>query len=330
MTNALRGNRLPILCYHGFSVSDEHRFRPALFITPAVFERRLRWLKDRGFHVIPLAEAVDRLSSGQVDQRHLVITIDDGFCSVGTIGWPLLKRYGFPATLYVTTYYSERQNPVFRLAVQYMVWRATQPSMRFDDLCPDVGATGPVWLRSAAGELAIWSLIEWAENALSEEERVRLAAEVAQRLGADYDELLRSRRLGLLSPSEIATLSRDGLDIQLHTHRHRLPMAPAEIVREVNDNRAVLEPMVGKRLCHLCYPSGVWSKDQWQTLRSLEIRSATTCISGFNSMATPRLALNRLLDSESKSQIDFEAELSGFKLAVRRLLRREVVATGPY
>jgi hypothetical protein len=82
-----------------------------------------------------------------------------------------------------------------------------------------------------------------------------------------------------------------------------------------------LEPVVGRRLRHLCYPSGIWSEEQWQTLQSLDIRSATTCDRGFNSRSTPLLALKRFLDSEHLSQVEFEAELSGFTPTLRRLLR---------
>jgi peptidoglycan/xylan/chitin deacetylase (PgdA/CDA1 family) len=302
---------IPILCYHGFSMADEHRFRPALFIRPDEFERRLSWLQRNRYKVIPLAEAIERLDRGALGKRELVITIDDGFHSVGKIGWPLLKDYRFPATLYTTTYYAKHPNPIFRLAIQYFFWRTRRSGARFDDLAPV----------APAGEAAMWPLIHWAESSLTEDARCELARSVAARLDVDYEELRSSRRLSLLTTRELQALASDGLDLELHTHRHNLPEDAGAIEREIADNRGVLQAATDKTLRHFCYPSGVWSRDQWRTLASLGIESATTCTPGFNRPDTPRLALHRFLDSEDLSQRDFEAELTGFKTLLRTLRR---------
>ena len=84
------------------------------------------------------------------------------------------------------------------------------------------------------------------------------------------------------------------------------------MVREIQQNREFLEALVGKKLQHLCYPSGVWSKQPWSWLDSLGIISATTCDPGLNYSQTPHLGLYRFLDADSISQIEFEAELTGF------------------
>ncbi len=62
---------LRILCYHGFSLADEHLFRPSLFITPETFARRLEFLQKHLFPVISLETAVARLATGDLTQlRH--------------------------------------------------------------------------------------------------------------------------------------------------------------------------------------------------------------------------------------------------------------------
>src|SRR5438128_2260813 len=71
-------NQLRILCYHGSSLRDESRFRPELFIEPATFDARLRFLREHGFPVLPLAEALERLEEGTLPAGATVITLDDG------------------------------------------------------------------------------------------------------------------------------------------------------------------------------------------------------------------------------------------------------------
>jgi hypothetical protein len=106
----------------------------------------------------------------------------------------------------------------------------------------------------------------------------------------------------------------------LHTHRHRFPTDETQAKRELEDNRAVLQPLVcGKPLIHFCYPSGRWSEQHFALLSDAGIASATTCDAGLNYPTTHHLALRRFLDNEYVSQIEFEAEMCGFLDILRRL-----------
>ena len=128
-----------------------------------------------------------------------------------------------------------------------------------------------------------------------------------------------------MMPEEIRSLARLGLDIQLHTHRHQLPCDEGQVRREIGDNRSVLEPIVGRPCDYLCYPSGVFTAEQWPWLEACGIKSATTCEVGLNDARTPCYGLRRFLDAETVRAIEFEAEISGFAELLRHaglLLRR--------
>ncbi len=56
--SAWRRDRLLILCYHGISIDDEHEWDPAYYMTADAFERRLRMLRDGGYTVLTLSDAV--------------------------------------------------------------------------------------------------------------------------------------------------------------------------------------------------------------------------------------------------------------------------------
>ena len=91
--------RVPILLYHRFgpSVAD------SMTVTTARFEGDLKYLKDRGFTVIPLRQLVDSLNGKKpaIPPRSVVITADDAHKSVYTDMFPLLKKYRVPITLFV-------------------------------------------------------------------------------------------------------------------------------------------------------------------------------------------------------------------------------------
>src|SRR2546422_4300286 len=96
-----RTNQLLILCYHGISQEDEHEWNPGLYMDRETFRERLEMLRSGGCRVLPLEEALDLAQSGRLPQRSVAITIDDGSYDFYTLGYPLLKEFGYPATLYL-------------------------------------------------------------------------------------------------------------------------------------------------------------------------------------------------------------------------------------
>ena len=302
---------LRILCYHGFSFSDESAFRPKLFMRPETFQIRMQFLATHKYPVMNLQQGCDRLADGSLSGNAVAITIDDGFFGVFQSAWPVLRMHSFPATVYITSYYVEKQNPVFRLAVQYLFWKTTHEELDTNGLGLPFSGVLPLHTPEMK-EKIVWDILRFGESHLEEPERRALACELGNRLGVEYSSLTASRGMSLMNPQEIRTLADGGVDIQLHTHRHHLPKEAEVVQREIIQNRAYLEPLVGKKLRHLCYPSGIWSEQVWPCLDSLGILTATTCDPGLNYPQTHRLALKRFLDGENVSQIEFEAEISGF------------------
>jgi peptidoglycan/xylan/chitin deacetylase (PgdA/CDA1 family) len=317
---------LRVLCYHGFALMDEHLFRPSLFVTAKTFERRLNLLRKHRFPVISLESAVKKLKEGGLPHCATVITIDDGFYSTYRIARDLLKSFSFPATLYVTTYYCTKETPVFRLVIQYMFWKTRCKIFDLAEL--DLSLSGKFDLANAKEkERATWSIIEFGEKADAEEQRLTLECRLGKLLGVDLEEIAKTRILSLTTSGEMRSLMEDGIDIQLHTHRHRFPSDKGSALKELKENRSILESIVCKELSHFCYPSGEWSPESWPILASVGVRSAVTCDPGLNYRNTPILALNRFLDGEHISQIEFEAELVGYTELLRRFRSRSKSTT---
>lgn len=87
-----------VLCYHRF----EEKVRDSLAITPAEFERQMQALKDAGFSVIPMQDFLAwRRGEKNIPPKSALITIDDGYVSGYDVAWPILKKYGYPFTMFV-------------------------------------------------------------------------------------------------------------------------------------------------------------------------------------------------------------------------------------
>lgn len=315
----LTRRHLKILCYHGFALKNEAVFRPKLFISPQVFENRMDQLRRSGLQVLPLDQAVSQMYEGRLPDHAIVITIDDGFHSVATLAAPVLARHGFPSTVYVTSYYVKHGVPIYRLVVQYMVWKTAVSRLQLAGRAwhPD----GDLDLGSPATREAFANrCIRHGEALDDETQRMRICEELGELLGVPFQAIVDERILHLMTPGQLRDLDAQGMNVQLHTHRHRFsPSDKAEAMREIDDNRRHLtEWLPGGSFFHFCYPSGVWEPQQWAWLDELGVRSTTTCLSGLNSAATPRHALYRFLDGDNIHPLEFEAAISGFSDLIKR------------
>ena len=91
---------VPVITYHKFSKNKAD----AMTVTEKAFEEQMRFLKQQGYRVITLDEFFAFLDfKSQIPKKSVVITIDDGWRSAYEIAFPILKKYGYPATLFVYT-----------------------------------------------------------------------------------------------------------------------------------------------------------------------------------------------------------------------------------
>ncbi len=317
-----RTQRLMILCYHGISIDEEHLWRPETYISPKLFGERLEFLSRSGYSVLPLGEAVERLYREDLPRRSAVITFDDGTYDFLEHAFPALKQYGFPATVYQTTYYCDYDRPIFNLVCSYILWKRRGEVLNVGErfvLSPRLD------LRTGASRQAIVDqLVKHTEDQkLTEQKKNELAEELAGAVGIDYAQLVRKRILQLLRPQEVAELAREGVDFQLHTHRHRTPLSEAPFRQEIRDNRYSLQSMLsGRSTRHFCYPSGVYEPEFLPWLAAEDVISATTCDPGMASRTSNPLLLPRFIDTSHVTNLEFEGWLSGAASLLPRRKRR--------
>jgi len=90
--------RIPVLCYHNLSMKPG-----SMNMTPQKFESQIKYLKDNGFTIIPLQQAVDYLlgKTNSLPKKAIVVTADDGWESDYKYMYPVVKKYQIPVTLFI-------------------------------------------------------------------------------------------------------------------------------------------------------------------------------------------------------------------------------------
>ena len=306
----LTRNRLRILGYHGIWFSNDH-YGNYLFMSPNKFQSRMAWLKNSKYSVISLDQAIKDLSRITLTPYSTVITIDDGWYGTYLHMLPLLEKYSLPATLYVYTGAVDSQEALPHILLPALVHLSKNKRMYMSDPNTASQLDYEISNNSAKNEAAekvrniVWGL--------HEDQIESFCRHVVKELGFDYDQIIKTRQFSFMNYDEISEANQRGLDIQLHTDSHRLNKnAPEEIGTEILSNRTKLSPYANSSLEHFCYPGGVHCSAMYSYLKKNGVKSATLVDTGLVKPKSNRYALKRILDGQNVSQLEFEAEMSGF------------------
>lgn len=298
-------------------MEDEHEYDPDLFMSPEYFRARMQSLSRYDCRVLPLKDAIDSLFSGTLPQNSVALTFDDGYHNFYSRAYPILREFGYPATLYLSTFYVFFNRPVFDPACQYILWKSRGRKLGLSGLTgvrTDFDLSDPS-MRSSAFQL-IRSY--GARAGMCATEKDELLAKLSESLGFDYQGMTESRILNYLNTEEVRYLASEGIDIQLHTHKHRVAFDHDRFTKEITDNIDHIHKCTESESSHFCYPGGRYDRKLMPWLSELNIASSTTCDPGLATRRTNRWLLPRLIDVSALSPIEFEGWLTGISHFIPR------------
>jgi len=102
-----------ILAYHDVGYLPDDLQRNYIFnVHPDQFARQMEILSEEKISVISLNEAIEKMKYDELlEDLFLVITFDDGYHQFVDYALPILERYNFPATIFITTGFLDRKEP---------------------------------------------------------------------------------------------------------------------------------------------------------------------------------------------------------------------------
>jgi peptidoglycan/xylan/chitin deacetylase (PgdA/CDA1 family) len=129
---------VPILLYHHITSGlDGSRYN----VDPAIFEEQVKWLYDNHYTTINISEVASLiLNGGQIPQRPVVITFDDGNLDVFENAYPILQKYGFAATFYIVDRYINGKDMISTEQIKELIaqgWEIGSHSKNHTDLTSD-------------------------------------------------------------------------------------------------------------------------------------------------------------------------------------------------
>jgi peptidoglycan/xylan/chitin deacetylase (PgdA/CDA1 family) len=238
--------------------------------------------------VVSLRDALDHLESGSPESV-LAVTFDDGYQDNYLHAFPILHRYGLPATVFLTTGSLDSRDPLWFEELSGALKNTTNESV---NLTIDIPRR--LWLRTEAERLAANGRIFQLLRGLTDQERqlhlTDILRELGHRRGARQDQMLTWGQIRLMKAGRI--------DFGGHTVNHpflsRIP--PQQVSWEVSECKRRIEEELQQQVEHFAYPNGReedFVPANKELLRAAGYKAAVTTIWGVNYMSTDRMELRR-------------------------------------
>ena len=300
--------QLAILMYHGVEPAP---LSPPCWhvIDTAAFQRQLTYLR-RHFHVLPLAEALERLHTGTLPDRAVTITFDDGTRNLATQAAPVLHALGMPAAVFLATGPMGSDEALW----PDRLWLAFARTERTDVDLTQIGL-GLLPLASAGDRGSAYSRAVGRLKDLPDEQRAERLQSLVTMLRREGDGDPGPFRM--LSWPEAHAMAQNG-SVTLHPHSVTHPIlsrcSDEKVEQEISDSCAALERETGVAPTIFAYPNGRaqdFDQRARSALRRRGIRWALSTVEGFANQDSDPLALPRLGIGSDLSFASFCALMSG-------------------
>jgi len=288
-----------VIGYH--RVVDDFRvsargYMPSMLISTATLEKQLDWIGRRYEYADP--DDMGRWLRGErsAGRPVAIITFDDGYRDVYEQAFPILKRKGIPAIVFVVT----DLVGAGRLQIHdelYMLLTAALPSWRIPEqrlqaVLREAQALPRFWLEADIGGGAL-QLTRALLGALTQEELCRVIQILRRQAGSSIPggEELMSMDWGMLEEMQSADIH-----IGSHTFSHALLTneSMGKVVAEVEGSRREITRRLGVPPLHFAYPDGRFDRPVVAAVADAGYRFAyTTC--RHQDTACPTLTIPRRL-----------------------------------
>lgn len=95
---------IPVLNYHAIDDTDAHLSSANVSVSLDSFREQVEWLRKEGYTSAGKDELRSVILDGKkINEKKVVITFDDGYYSLYKYGLEILSKYGFTATLFLST-----------------------------------------------------------------------------------------------------------------------------------------------------------------------------------------------------------------------------------
>ena len=280
---------------------------PGMLVSTRMFERHLDWI-GRRFRFVTLDEVGEAAASGRpFDRPVAAVTFDDGYQDVYAHAFPVLKRKGIPAAVFVVTelvgkpFWQVHDKLYHLFSKAFTVW--PDPGRELMALFGALGLPAGGVRRQALTDP--FSALSSTLPALTLTDVRRVMDRLEASVGNGFQPVPRT-----LNWAELAEMQAAGVAVGSHTKHHvSLPTeSPADVADQLHGSRRAIEQQLGVAVRHFAYPGGQFTPSVVRAVARAGYRFAYTAC-GHGDPDYPALTIGRLLLWEGSS-IDAEGRFA--------------------
>jgi peptidoglycan/xylan/chitin deacetylase (PgdA/CDA1 family) len=286
--------------YHDVLPDEAARVRTSQSPTRSEFATHLREIQRR-YRLVSLRQAVSEIETGgELHRDSVAITFDDGYPSVYTIAYPLLRDHGAPASVFLLTGWINQEMVYWWQHVRGLVTRANPDRLDRQRLSECVG----VELLSRRGgpqdspdrRIHLADQIQQALMSITDDERVRILRRLETLL-------LPNERYSPAPPAaltwdQIRRMAENGIEFEAHTRTHVNLRYTNTVVaeKEILESKREIEERLQRPVTGFAYPYGK-DVDAYRPVETILARLgftyAVNAVPGSNSVRSNRYSLWR-------------------------------------
>jgi len=303
---------LTVVNYH--RIDDPYRadfdsFKPNVSATPQGFERQAEYLA-KWFNVISLRDIIEWLGGHKdLPPYAALITFDDGYLDNYTTAFPTLRKYNFPALIFLTTGHIGTDAPFYWDMAAYCFSHTENDHLTFPDGHVESWSNQQQLEQVSRNWIEVLKTLPQAEKQIYVENLpvllgVSIPIGFFQQLMMNWD--------------QIREMQKGGIEFGAHTVHHPIltRISPEQVRQEVAGSKSRIEAELERPVLGFAYPNGQasdWNEESEKITAESGIRAAFTLVRGPSSQGEVKrnpFAIRRIFISHKHSLAEYAILLS--------------------
>ena len=307
---------LHILTYHRVLPIQQSMCYPfqGMVMPRDTFEAQMSYLAN-SYVVLGFSQGLERLQSGNLPKKSVVVTFDDGYRDNYEYALPILKKYAIPATFFVVTDALEQRMRLW--------WDEVAEAIRLlslrESLTKDETEQFPPWVCETLNKLSkkigyqkVADELVHAMNDISLKDRLMIRESLLRLINNDMSMIQDL----MLTWEQVKEMHNSGMSFEAHTRTHAFidELSEDEARKEVQDCVNSLKSKLNTSIQYFSYPRGRYTERLQPLLENAGIRAAVTTDQGQNRPGANVFQLKRLDAGYCRTSRGFEADIMNAEL----------------
>lgn len=320
----LNSRKLVVLTYHGIGTSpknDVNDFEYRNCVSTEQFEKQIDYM----LHYYKPLHGDDWLQQGSkhlFNDRHFLLTFDDGFLNNYTLAYPILCKKSVTAIFFVTTGFIGKRQLLWTEKIIYLLMNTTSSTVTVT-----LGFPTTLGLETFVEKESACQKVRKNLKQSTKAEIECVLNELAQQITDVSLENVPMGRYAFMNWNHLEEMAKKHMIIGSHTENHMLlsNLSLSEVERELTISKVKIEQALGKECLLFSYPNGTkndFTEEHKRILKNSGYKYVFSQIPGFNTESTDLFEIRRLNITNKMDLTTFEATVSGFLPSLKKKLSR--------